>query len=39
MLGGGLIILLDRGLVDLNVLGLNDRDNLVKGLATSFINS
>lgn len=28
VLGSGLIVLLDRGLVNLNVLGLNDRDNL-----------
>jgi hypothetical protein len=28
MLGGSLIILLDRGLVDLDVLGLNDGDDL-----------
>lgn len=30
VLGGGLVVLLDRGLVDLDVLGLNDRDNLNK---------
>lgn len=28
VLSSGLIVLLDRGLVDLDVLGLNDRDNL-----------
>lgn len=28
MLSGSLVVLLDRGLVDLDVLGLNDRDNL-----------
>jgi hypothetical protein len=28
VLGSGLIVLLDRGLVNLNVLGLNDRDDL-----------
>jgi hypothetical protein len=28
MLSGSLIVLLDRGLVDLDVLGFNDRDNL-----------
>jgi hypothetical protein len=28
MLGSGLIVFLDRGLVDLDVLGLNDGDNL-----------
>jgi hypothetical protein len=27
MLGGGLVVLLDRGLVDLDVLGLNNRDD------------
>jgi hypothetical protein len=28
VLGSGLIVLLDRGLVNLDVLGLNDRYNL-----------
>ncbi|KAI6755223.1 hypothetical protein HG531_004329 [Fusarium graminearum] len=30
VLGSGLVVLLDRGLVDLDVLGLDDRDNLGK---------
>jgi hypothetical protein len=33
MLGSSFVIFLDGGLVDLNVLGLNDRDDLGTALA------
>lgn len=38
VLGSGLVVFLDRGLVDLDVLGLNDGDNL-KELAPAAVNA